>query len=217
MEISIRHRQSYVKSQSDRPTCAAFATTAFHEYHVEVFLGCKPRCDLDLSEEFLYYFCKQIDGQKILGGTTIAAASSVLKKHGQCRELLFPYGVNSLTAPHPSANAILDAATRLFGNLTLLRPDRQALETSLAKNLPLVAVTQWYSNSYLAPKGRIEMPAIADRHLGRHAILIVGVSDESPEGYRISFKNSWGHKWGDAGFGSFGLDYFNAFCAELWG
>jgi C1A family cysteine protease len=217
MEISVRHKQSCVKSQSDRPTCAAFAATAFHEYCVEVTNGHRPRCELDLSEEFLYYYCKQVDGCEKVAGTTISAASSVLKVQGQCTELLFPYRVGNSLASRPSGEAICDAKTRLYGHLTLLRKNRQVIETSLANGLPLIAVAEWHSNSYLAPMGRIEMPAAAHRHLGRHAILIVGVNDESPQGYLISFKNSWGQKWGDGGFGSFGLEYFNAFCRQLWG
>jgi C1A family cysteine protease len=217
MEFSLRHKQSCVKSQLDRPTCVAFATSAFHEYQVEVCGAQKENCNLDLSEEFLYYFCKETDGRRACGGTTLAAASAVLKTHGQCAEHFLPYNTISIKGPSPSAAAIGDAAMRIYGTLSLLDVRRKELEKALSIGSPTIVVAEWYSNSYRAAEGRIAMPTAADRHLGRHAVLIVGVNDVDSEGYRIWFKNSWGPKWGDHGFGSFGLNYFSAYCTELWG
>ena len=217
MEFSVRHKQNCVKSQLDRPTCVAFATTAFHEYLIDVCGAQKDICNLDLSEEFLYYFCKETDGRRTGAGTTIAAASAVLKTQGQCAEHLLPYNTISIKGRSPSADAIGDAATRIYSTLSLLKVNRQELEKALANGVPTLAVVEWYSNSYNAAEGKITMPTSADRHLGRHAVLIVGVNDVDSEGYRICFKNSWGPKWGDHGFGSLGLDYFNAYCRELWG
>jgi C1A family cysteine protease len=217
MKFCVRHKQSCVKSQLDRPTCVAFATTAFHEYQVEVCGAQKEICNLDLSEEFLYYFCKETDGRKRFAGTTMMAASAVLRIHGQCIEHLLPYNTISIKGPSPSPGAISDASTRIYGTLSRLKVDRRELEKALANEAPTIAVAEWYSNSYRVAEGKIAMPTGADRHLGRHAVLIVGVNDVDSEGYRIWFKNSWGLKWGDHGFGSFGLDYFNAYCTELWG
>lgn len=217
MEFSVRHRQSCVKSQLDRPTCVAFATTAFHEHQIEVCGAKKEICNLDLSEEFLYYFCKETDGRRTFAGTTMVAASAVLKTHGQCAEHLLPYNTISINGPSPSPAAITDAARRIYGSLSRLKVDRQELEKTLANGTPTIAVAEWYSNSYRAAEGKIAMPTGADRHLGRHAVLIVGVNDSNSKDYWICFKNSWGPKWGDHGFGSFGLDYFNTYCAELWG
>lgn len=217
MEFSVRQKQSCVKSQLDRATCVAFAATAFHEYQCEVYGGKRDICNLDLSEEFLYYFCKETDGHQMFEGTTMTAAATVLKSYGQCAEHLLPYNTISIKGPTPSAHAMVDAATRVYTSLTRLDVKCRELERALASGAPIIAVAEWYSNSYRAVQGRISMPTISDRHLGRHAVLIVGVNDGNPEGYQICFKNSWGPKWGDQGFGSFGLDYFNAYCAELWG
>ena len=89
MHISVRAAQSGVKHQYDRPTCVAFAVTAFHEYAHDVLKGLKKASEIDLSEEFLYYHCKQLDG---LGpnstGTTVSAASASLAANGQSLESL---------------------------------------------------------------------------------------------------------------------------------
>jgi len=219
MKISLRDRQSCVKNQSDRPTCAVFSATAFHEYQLEISIGCKSHCNLDLSEEFLYYHCKKHDGLGLgRSGTTLAAASASLSRHGQCVEHLHPYRLSNAAVPlvSPSPSAITDAKTRLYSKLMPLRMGRTVMEDCLLHGRPLIAVADWYSNSYLAPNGAIGMPTGADRHLGRHAVLIVEVYDELPDRYQIGFKNSWGAKWGDRGFGSFGLNYFEAYCRELW-
>ncbi len=83
--------------------------------------------------------------------------------------------------------------------------------------MPVVAILDLHSNAYLAPAGRLEFPQPGDRPIGRHAILIVELEDFSSEPSVISFKNSWGLKWGDKGFGSITEDYFKMYGRELWG
>jgi C1A family cysteine protease len=122
-----------------------------------------------------------------------------------------------VSAQSPGSAAIADAKTRVLTGLRQLKPAFTALEDALKTGVPVVAVMDWYSNSYLAPVGRIETPKAGDRLLGRHAILLVEVEDESRIGeHSIVFKNSWGVKWGDQGFGSFGVDYFRLYARELW-
>ena len=79
-----------VKDQGDRPTCVAFAVSSVHEYWRDIFVDNKQSVDLDLSEEFLYYGCKQNDGLPTDAGTTVTAASDWLGVKGQCVEQLHP-------------------------------------------------------------------------------------------------------------------------------
>jgi len=222
MLISVKASQGPVRDQHDRPTCVAFAVTALHEHLHLVRTGLDKTVDLDLSEEFLYYHCKQRDGLGVKStGTTISAASGSLAKQGQSLEALCPYQLrphaprSKLTPPAPAALA--DGRTRLLSGLTRLPQSLASVRRSLKAGMPVVAVLDLHSNAYLTVAGQIELPRPGDRPIGRHAVLIVELEDRSGEPCRIFFKNSWGSKWGDKGFGSLREDYFKAHGRELWG
>jgi C1A family cysteine protease len=221
MLISLRGTQSAVKRQYDRPTCVAFAVTALHEHAYDVLKCSRKTAEVDLSEEFLHYHCKKHDR---LGpnssGTTVAAASTSLAKYGQSLECYCPYqlSLSESSIPAPTGVAYADGKTRLLPGLRCLDQSLTTIHSSLSLGKPLVAVLDWYSNAYIAPSGRIQMPGRNDRFLGRHAVLIVEFDEkEQADLCVITFKNSWGPKWGDNGFGYFGIDYFHAHGRELWG
>jgi C1A family cysteine protease len=220
MRLGVRQAQTSVKNQYDRPTCVAFAVTALHEYACDVRTALKNVAQIDLSEEFLHYHCKRRDGLARGIGTTIAAAAASLATDGQSLESLCPYRITGshTSTGSPSVVARTDAKARICAGLRQLGVDIATLEASLRAGTPLVAVMDWYSNSYQARNGRIGVPTTRDRLLGRHAILIVELDDESSAGeYTITFKNSWGVKWGDNGFGCFNSEYFRLCGRELWG
>ncbi|MGD1101730.1 MAG: C1 family peptidase [Terriglobia bacterium] len=221
MHISVCATQSAVKNQHDRPTCVPFAVTALHEYTYDVLKGLKKAAEIDLSEEFLYYHCKQRDGLGAIStGTTMFAASASLAMDGQSLEGLCPYQLflPKVNLVPPTDVALADGKTRLLLGLQQLNLSLSSIRDSLRLSRPAIAVLDWYSNAYLTRLGRIEVPRPTDRFLGRHAVLIVGLEEEPQTGFcMITFKNSWGAKWGDRGFGYFGLDYFSAYAREIWG
>jgi len=219
MRISIRCGQSCAKSQGDRPTCVSFAVTSLHEYEIDVVKLSRAKAETDLSEEFLHYHCKKYDGLGSNHGTTVAAAATSLGTAGQCRERFCPYQPKAKLSGlvTPSITAFADGGKRLLPDLKPMKAKADSIVFSLKGGRPLIAVLDWFSNSYSAVLGVIGMPVSTDRLLGRHAVLIVEWDDESDPGNpRIGFKNSWGSMWGDGGFGRFGLDYFNACGRQLW-
>jgi len=221
MQISVRGTQSVVKNQHDRPTCVAFAVTALHEHAHDVLKGLKKRAEVDLSEEFLHYHCKQRDGLGAKSaGTTMSAASTSLETDGQSLETLCPYQPSPPKADvdPPTDIALADGKTRLLLGLQQLKLSLSSVRGSLKHSRPVIAVMDLYSNAYVTQLGRIEIPRPTDRFLGRHAVLIVELEEEVRGGLgMITFKNSWGPKWGDKGFGYFELDYFTAYAREIWG
>lgn len=220
MKLTVRHLQAPARHQHDRPTCVAFAATALHEYVCDCAKGGKTVTELDLSEEFLFHHCKRLDCLTPgMAGTTIEAAASALRDEGQSLEILCPYRTRS-TASDPlviDPSATTDARNRKLNGIRKLDLLLTSIENSLGFAHPVIGVFDWYSNSYLAPDGRIDLPAQSDRLLGRHAVLIVGIDDESEAGMcSLIFKNSWGAKWGDQGFGSLSSQYFLRHGCELW-
>ena len=71
-----------VRDQGQRGTCVAFATVALREFLND--------CREDLSEQFLYWACKQLDGLPE-PGTYIHTAMSALAEYGVCTESIWPY------------------------------------------------------------------------------------------------------------------------------
>ncbi|MGO9254893.1 MAG: C1 family peptidase [Bryobacteraceae bacterium] len=220
MKLTVRHLQTPIRHQYDRPTCVAFAVTAFHEYVRDCSKSGKQIPDLDLSEEFLFHHCKQLDRLPTTkSGTTLEAAAAALRHAGQALEILCPYrtGTASRSPLVLIPEITADAKTRTLSGIHKLNLSLGSIEHSLRSANPVIAVLDWYSNSYLATQGRIGLPGAADRLLGRHAVLIVEIDDEAEAGAcSLGFKNSWGPKWGNLGFGSFSAQYFRSYGRELW-
>ena len=218
MMVSVKQFFSHrVKEQGDRPTCVAFAVSAFHEYWCEVVSSGKSAIGVDLSEEFLFYGCKQRDGLPVgSDGTTVLAASSWLRSDGQCIEALHPYRKTGGLLVVPSAAAVADGKKRTLNSLKSRGSNLDAVVEALGRGVPLVAVVEIFRSAYLpGTGGMLAMPGPGDRKLGLHAVLLVEVDGDEDDRTTI-FLNSWGVGWGDRGFGRFSEDYFDNHCKQLW-
>lgn len=214
---SIRQRLAgRVKDQGDRPTCVAFAVSSLHEYWRDVSSGQEDAILLDLSEEFLYYGCKERDGLHGSTGTTIDAASAWLRLKGQCLETFHPYQVSGGTLRKPSTAAFNDARSKTLRTLARREQKWESLERDLRDEVPVVGVIELFSSAYrVDQRGMLTMPAALEKNVGLHAVLFLEIESDSTEP-QIVFLNSWGRKWGDGGLGRFGKDYFRKYCRQLW-
>jgi hypothetical protein len=126
----------------------AFAASSLHEYWCDVVLDGKEEVNLDLSEEFLHYGCKQGDGLTGEAGTTITAARDWLEGKGQCLEQLHPYSKVAGPLLTPSQAAFADARGRRLSKLVRLRTKWDVLERALKGDSPVLGVVRIFENAY---------------------------------------------------------------------
>jgi C1A family cysteine protease len=218
-----------VKDQGMRGTCVAHAAAACLEAEL-IKTGKSPK-KLDLSEQYLYWACKNIDGSPKSEGTFIEYAVEVLvngvaKKKlagGVCTNKDWPYNklpVSSNESQDPPPAQALKAfkagkQLRAVSYTRLKHNSIKALKSALAAGHCVglsVYTYHFWTNDFAWRDGIISLPLEIEPD-GAHAICLVGYRDDDAthsEGYFI-FKNSWDMLWGfgrtDPGYGSLPYRY----------
>lgn len=182
--------QTPIKYQGGLGSCVGFATSGQKEsFDYKEFEN-----SIDLSEQFIYGKCKEIDDMPNIEGTFIRAAMKVLKDYGVCEEAYFPY--EGLYPPKNSpVDGYLDNAKKYkieaFASVGIAK---EALQTALYQNGPLVVGVKIH-DSFIntSSDGIIQFPS--GTYHGGHAILVVGYNKIG-----LICKNSWSTKWGNKGY-----------------
>lgn len=189
-----------VRNQHDRGTCVAFGVLALREF----LIGASE----DLSEQFLYWACKKMDGVPHLSGTYVSTGMAALSEAGVCREATWPYNPfpdGDTEGQGPPPYGARDEAKRF-----VLRSHRGVSQRSVAhyksvlaggdgvRGMPIVIGTpvfkSWYESFVFAETGKINMPLPGDEIISGHCWCIVGYVDDEDSvggGYFI-VRNSWG-------------------------
>ncbi|MFC1762208.1 C1 family peptidase [Planctomycetota bacterium] len=193
-----------VRDQGHRGTCVAFASVGLREY--------LERCSSELSEQFLYWACKQLDGFPNEAGTFIHTAMSALSTKGVCERTTWPYNPeedpgNESQAPPPDgaeehALSFVMPNTRAVAQ-TNINSYKQLLAGADGYGpMPVVIASlvfnSWFRSAATNQTGKITMPLPGEMPLpGGHAMLIVGYQDDSsvPGGGYFIVRNSWSPKW----------------------
>ena len=215
--IDLRPVLPPVRDQGRRGTCVAFATTAAHEHlrHSETGLM------EDLSEEALYYQCKVIDGDRN-AGTSFLSAERALQTVGQPLEEKWPYEKRrdeTLPDYQPPPEAV-DPQFCFMARLRKISSDVSDIVDCLAQGKPVAIGIPLYDSFNVALLGRVPMPLVHENITGRHAILVVGCEQDAQQAQWLIFRNSWGERWGQQGYGFLRFEYIQkygcvAYCAEL--
>jgi len=206
--ISLAEQMSPVRNQQNRGTCVAHACAAVREYLLE-----KDEVKDDLSEQFLYWACKQQDGIPNIEGTFISTAMSVLEELGICPEQIWPYKPNKVQGNEgqgpPPITAVESAKPYRIQNGEKIWPKQViALKQKLADGKPVafaVPVYPYWLTNPVRTTGDVRMPLPGedwpDKKTRGHAMCLVGYVDDPmvPGGGYFVLRNSWGTIWASKG------------------
>jgi C1A family cysteine protease len=203
-----------VLDQGARGTCLAFALTAAHERVRNLQNGAIE----DLSEELLYWRCKQIDGDRE-PGTSFLSASEALANQGQPLEDIWPYdgSCNDADISYNPPEGALAAAPYYNASLTRVSPGIQNIQSWLTRGFA-VALGILLSRGFLEPdRGVIPMPLPEESLMDGHAVLVVGYENSAVAGEGVLIlRNSWGLDWGDCGYGYLPYAYIDRYGGDAW-
>lgn len=192
-------RMPPVRNQHGRGTCVAHACAAAREY----LLGPESTAG-NLSEQYLYWACKQRDG--FPGeGTWIKTAMAVLEDEGICTEAIWPYIPTKIAGNEgqgpPPADAAEQAAVYRIDKGEPVEPRWvNELKDALADGKPVafaVPVYGYWLTEPVRTNGDIRIPLPTDKSVGGHAMCMVGYQDDAdvPGGGYFLVRNSWGTDW----------------------
>lgn len=225
--VRLMNRMPPVRDQGERGSCVAFGTVALREFLVGG--------GDDLSEQFLYWACKELDGHPG-PGTFIHTAMSALAQYGVCLESAWPYtprpsGKEGQGPPPPGALEgarafCLESTRTVEPNLVLHY--KYVLAGDDGKNgMPITFGTLVFNSWYMSPEthrtGKITLPLPGEFPAGGHAWCVVGYVDDAsvPGGGYFIVRNSWGAAWAAespeaAGHALMPYAYVEAFAAEAY-
>jgi C1A family cysteine protease len=188
-----------IQNQARRGTCVAFASVSALEAEFN-------KGKTNLSEQYMYYACKQEDGIPMQEGSWVSASfEKALPRHGFCKEELWKYnpdpGETPGQGPVPK-EAVAAAKKNKPKKVTRLSAtDVDTLKATLNKGkviaMAVPVFSSWARNPEVARTGRIGMPIPGEGVIGGHAMAIVGYKNDgnSPGGGYFLIRNSWGTDW----------------------
>ena len=219
-----------VRHQGDRGTCVAHAALAAYEHYLAV-----NGSGTDMSEQFLYWNCKQNDGIPTTTGTWLRVAFPLLHRDGVCPEDAWPYDSRILPGneahdPPPPGARRAALGYRAGNQPTMLPPNsvsdiRNALFGGRCVAFSVPVYNSWWASMEVRRTGDITNPLPGEAPSGGHAMCLVGYVDmpDRPEigGGRFILRNSWGSLWGGqsaygAGNGTISYSYVARHCFEAF-
>ena len=189
-----------IRDQGMRGTCVAHAFAAAREFVLDE--------NLDLSEQFLYWDCKQRDG--LPGpGTYMSTAVECLAEDGVCREESWPYNPELADdegqGPPPPGAAEEAGDFIIHTHLCLDGSNVEDLKAFLAygengTGHPFtfaIPVYPSWGNAETSRTGFVPEEFDGEQPIGHHALICCGYfnDNEAPGGGYFVFRNSWGTLW----------------------
>ena len=134
-------------------------------------------------------------------GATVKDAVKVMCKIGICPEVDWPYDISKFTQK-PPASALDEIIPLPVGtNYMSVSIIPSQFESALLSGKPImigIYVFSGFESAQTSKTGVVPYPTSAQTFLGGHCILITGYDSVQQQ---FQFLNSWGNKWGNAGYG----------------
>jgi len=170
------------------------------------------------SRLFIYYNERVIEGTVHSdSGAQIRDGIKSVASQGVCPEPEWPY-VIARFAQKPPAKAYKDAATDRAVSYQSLIQELNQMKGCLASGYPFVfgfTVYESFEDAAVAKSGHAPMPAPSERTIGGHAVMAVGYED-AHQWFLV--RNSWGPKWGLAGYFTLPYAYLiqSGLASDFW-
>ena len=192
--VNLKEYFTKIKDQGPIGACTVFAVSSIYEY----ILKRTSDTETDLSESFVYYNVRHLDGKELEdSGSSYQDVITSIGEQGICTEALHPY--THLLSDVPSDEAYLDGEKRRITKALNVNVAEKDIKSALQDGYP-VAVSLKIFDSFRATSGFVRRPTeseIASADFGYHAMVVVGYSDDTKF---FLVRNSWGEHFGDKGY-----------------
>lgn len=210
-KVDLRGSCSVIEDQGRLGSCTAQALAGNLE-----FLDKKTDGEYtDMSRLFIYYNERAIeDTVDYDSGASLRDGIKTLKNDGACHEETWPYVISRFDKK-PPAKCYDEGKLHLIESYHRLHTVPEFL-TCLAEGYPFVfgfAVYESFESKEVKDTGVVHMPAKDEIQIGGHAVMAVGY-DEAAK--RFLIRNSWGRKWGMAGYFTMPFDYLDTLADDFW-
>ena len=226
--VDLRPWFSPVEDQANLGSCTANAAVGTLEYFERRAFGRY----LDASRLFVYKVTRDLLGWHGDTGAFLRTTMAELALFGAPPEKYMPYVVSQFDVEPTAFQYSLAGDFKAVKYFRLDPPGTTPdvllarIKTDLAAGVPAMFGFSVYSSYVQAhATGAIPFPALGDKCVGGHAIVVAGYDDakqitNEPNGPSTTgaflIRNSWGTTWGDHGYGWLPYDYVLKSLATDW-
>jgi Cysteine protease len=196
-----------IRDQENIGSVVGFALASTMEFFIQKQINKM----IILSPLFIYYHTRKMKGlEKSDSGARIKDAIKVAETIGIVTEDNWPYDVKKIAIQPPKK---IDKSPHYFISSAIPVKNLKQIKNALATFGPIIIGISVYDSFTKSPDGIINIPDSKEKIIGATAICIVGFEDET---HLFKFRNSWGTKWGDKGYGYISYDYVEKFSDDGW-